>query len=79
MSTDYEKKISQLKESLDKAKNLKIRAEARLEELGRQRTEMLSKLELLGVSPNDLDQEIVKLRGNIDALIKEAENIATGF
>ncbi len=75
MTNEYEKKINQLKESLDKAKNMRIRAEARLEQLNKQKQEILDEINSLGVRPEELESEIEKLRGEIEALIKKADEM----
>lgn len=75
MSQDYEKSINQLKENLDKAKNLRIRAEARMEQLNRQKQEILAEIEALGVSPEDINSEIEKLEKEIKDLISEANEL----
>jgi len=75
MTIEYEKKINQIKESLDKAKNMRIRAEARLEELNKQREEILSELKELNVSPDQLDVEISKLKSEIEELMERALNL----
>jgi len=72
MSIDYEKTISQLKENLDKAKSLRIRAEARLEQLNAQKQELLTELSALGVKPENLEDEINKLKTEIEELINKA-------
>lgn len=69
---DYEKEINTLKENLDKAKNLKYKAEARLEQLNSQQQEIIKELKELGVNPEDLEEEIKKLKEDIDKLFKEA-------
>ncbi|MFY9612624.1 MAG: hypothetical protein WAQ12_03710, partial [Tissierellaceae bacterium] len=58
---NYEMELNKLKEDLDKAKDLKYRAEARLDELKKQENELIKELEELGVDPKDLDSEIEKL------------------
>ena len=75
MSQDYEKKLTVIKENLDKAKNLRIRAEARLEQLNKQKEEILKELEDLGVKPENLDTEINRLKSEIEELIKKAEEL----
>jgi chromosome segregation ATPase len=72
---DYEKELSQLKENLEKAKSLKYRAEARLEQLKQQEDEIIKELNSLGVKPEDLDQEIMKLSYEIEKLFKDANEL----
>lgn len=75
MSMEYEKKISQLKENLDKAKNMRIRAEARLEQLTKQKQDIMDEITALGIKPEELDSEIEKLHNEIKELIKKAEEM----
>ena len=72
---DYEKELNNLKDNLEKAKNLKYRAEARLEQLNQQENEIIRELADLGVDPKDLEKEISKLTSDIDKLFKEANEL----
>lgn len=72
---DYEKDLNDLKDNLEKAKNLKYRAEARMEQLKKQEDEIISELSKLGVKPEMLDQEIIKLKNEIESLLKEANEL----
>lgn len=72
---DYEKELNLLKENLEKAKSLKYRAEARLEQLKQQETEVIKELEDLGVRPEDLETEIQSLTSEINELFKEANEL----
>lgn len=72
---NYEKELSSLKESLEKAKNLKYKAEARLEQLNKQEEEIIDELKKLGVKPENLDKEIEKLSSDIENLFIEANNL----
>lgn len=72
---DYEKELSELKDKLEKAKSLKYRAEARLDQLRQQEEEIVKELKSLGVEPEDLESEIKKLTLEIDTLFKEANDL----
>lgn len=72
---DYEKELNLLKENLEKAKSLKYRAEARLEQLKQQETEIIKELEDLGVKPEDLETEITHLTSEINKLFQEANEL----
>lgn len=72
---NYEKELSTLKENLDKAKTLKYKAEARLEQLKQQEDEIIQELNELGVEPEDLEDEIMKLTEVIESLFKEANEM----
>ncbi|MBU5437640.1 hypothetical protein KQI42_06455 [Tissierella sp. MSJ-40] len=69
---DYEKELNILKDNLEKAKSLKYRAEARLDQLNQQQEEIIKELNSLGVNPEDLEKEIENLTKEIDDLFKEA-------
>lgn len=75
MAMDYGKTINQLKQSLDKAKDERIRAEARMEQLGKQKQELLKELEEYGIKPEDLENEITRLKKEIEELIAEANEL----
>lgn len=75
MALEYEKRINQIKESLDKAKNMRIRAETRLEQLNKQKEEILEELKTLGVAPEQMDGEIERLRSEIEDLLGKAEKL----
>jgi chromosome segregation ATPase len=73
MTEDFEKKLTSLKEDLQKGKNLKIKAETRLEELNKQRTDILVELENLGIKYENLDKEIDKTTKEIKELFNQIE------
>lgn len=72
---DYEKDLSLLKDNLEKAKSLKYRAEARLEQLKVQEDDIIKDLKGLGVEPEDLEKEINLLTNEINRLFKEANEL----
>lgn len=72
---NYENELNSLKDNLEKAKNLKYRAEARLEQLTQQENEIIKELSDLGVEPKDLEAEIKRLTLDIDNLFKEANEL----
>lgn len=72
---DYEKDLSLLKDNLEKAKSLKYRAEARLEQLKVQEDDIIKELKSLGVEPGDLEKEINLLTNEINKLFKEANEL----
>lgn len=72
---NYEKELNSLKNNLDKAKSLKYRAEARLEQLKKQEEDIIDELNELGVNPDELDSEIEKLSREIETLFKEANRL----
>lgn len=72
---NYEKEINDLKNNLEKAKNLKYRAEARLEQLNKQEEGIISELNELGIKPENLEDELNKLSSEIKTLFKEANEL----
>lgn len=69
---DYEKELNSLKENLEKAKDLKYKAEARLEQLNQQEEEIIKELKSMGIEPDELESEISRLTQDINRLFKEA-------
>lgn len=72
---NYEKELNDLKEGLEKAKDLRYRAEARLEQLNKQEEEIISELKELGIEPQDLETKINTLTSDIQKLFKEANEL----
>ncbi len=72
---NYERELNNLKENLEKAKDLKYKAEARLEQLNQQEAEIIDELNKLGVKPENLNEEIEKLSLEIENLFKEANDL----
>lgn len=72
---DQEKEIAQLKNSLDKAKEIRYKAEARLEQLEHQYDEILNELNELNIKPEDLNDEIVKLEKEIQMMIEKIKQL----
>lgn len=73
MKVNYEEKLQILKEKIDRAKNIKIKAETKLEALQKQKEEIIKQLEEMGINPNELEKEIKRLESEIITLIKEIE------
>lgn len=71
--SDFDKRLANIKENLENAKNLKIRSETRLEQLDNQKNEIIKEIENLGFQPDELDNEINKLRSEIEELLSKAE------
>ncbi len=76
MAVDYTDRIKQLKEGLDKAKDLRVKALTKLEGLEAQEQELVKELkEKYEVEPEKLDEEITRLEKQIDEMISEIETI----
>lgn len=69
---NYEDKLTLLKKELDRAKDFKYKADARLEQLNNQKTEILKELEDYDIKPEDLESEISKLDNEIKELFEKA-------
>lgn len=72
---DYERELNILKDNLERAKSLKYRAEARLEQLKKQEEDIIGELKELNVKPEELEEEIQKLTNEINVLFKEANEL----
>ncbi|WP_213975654.1 hypothetical protein [Tepidanaerobacter acetatoxydans] len=72
---DPEKEIHELKQKIDKAKAMRYKAEARLEELQKQRQLILDELNKLNVKPENLDKEIEKISNEIKDLLKKTKDL----
>lgn len=75
MSTEYEKVITNLKDNLEKAKNMKFKAEARLEQLNKQKDEIIAEIRAMKLEPENLDKEIESIRTQIDSIIIETNKL----
>lgn len=72
---NYEENLKNLKEELDRLKNMKYKSEARLEQLNSQKKDILFEIEKLGIKPEDLEKEISNLKNEIDKLFNEANDL----
>lgn len=72
---DYEKRLKELRQNLDYAKNLKVKAEGRLDALQSQEKQYLEELKEYNVKRENLDSEITKLKSDIEKLFEEAEEL----
>ncbi|HYF91192.1 MAG TPA: hypothetical protein VD969_02990 [Symbiobacteriaceae bacterium] len=75
VAAENEKRIAELKEQIEKAKQLKYKYEARLDELQRQKERLLQELADLKVHPEELDGEISRLRTEVESLLREAASL----
>lgn len=67
-----EQDLAKMKKTIEQAKDMRYRAEAKLEELENQEKRLLAELNELGVKPEELDQEIEALEKHIEQAINEA-------
>ncbi len=70
-----EEKLNELKMNLEKANRFKIRAESKLEELNSRKEELLKELHQYGIEPENLNDEIEKLKKEIEDGIREANEL----
>lgn len=68
-------RLESLKSQIEQGKSEKVRAETNLESLEKQRKEIVAELAELGVKPDQLDQEIERLKSEIEAGLSEAEGL----
>ena len=71
--SNYDLKLTELKNRLESSKNKKIKAETKLEQLQSQRSEIVKELEMMGVTPENLDSEIDKLEKEIEELLRDVD------
>ena len=71
-------RLESLKQSIERGKTEKARAEATLESLQRQEAEIHAELAELGVSPGDLEAEIQRVRETVEQGLAEAERLLQG-
>lgn len=74
-NTDYNSKLNELKNKLDVAKANKTKAEGMLETLNNNKEEIIVSIREMGIEPEDLENEILNLRTQIDSLLFEAEKL----
>lgn len=65
-------RLKLLKEKIEYGKTEKAKAEANIESYTRHKKELIAQLAELGVSPENLDDEITKLEQEIEDSIKRA-------
>lgn len=75
MVDNYQRHIDDLKERLDRAKDLKIRNETKLEQLQKQKEEIIKELQDMGIKPEELESEIKRLKKEIEELITQANEV----
>ena len=61
----FGQRLKEMKQKLEKAKNMRYKAEARLETLEREEKQILQELAELNVEPDQLEEEIQRLEKQI--------------
>lgn len=70
-----ENKMKELKTRIESAREQRTRAEGKLENLEKQEAELLKELEMLGVRPEELEEEIKRLEMEIQKGIQEVNDL----
>jgi chromosome segregation ATPase len=78
MDANMTNRLNNLKTQIEQGKIEKTKAETNLETYTKQRDEEIAKLAELGVTSENLDNEISKLEQEIVASIEQAENLLKG-
>lgn len=66
-------RLQNIKSTIERGRTEKARAEATLEALDKQEREIHAQLEALGVTPENLDTEIERLKAEIAEKLSQAE------
>ena len=69
-----EEKLKSLKKELERLKSDKIRKEEQLNNLRQKRDDIISQITELGYTPENLSDEISKLKEEIDSQLNEIES-----
>lgn len=72
---NYEDQLKKLRDDLDRQKNIKYKAEARLEQLYSQKEEIVKEIQAQNIDPENLENEISKIKKDIDSLFEQAQEL----
>lgn len=75
---DITLRLNNLKAQIERGKAEKAKAEANMETYTKQRDEIVAQLAELGVTPDNLEAEILKLDGEIEEGLTRAEELLRG-
>lgn len=75
MAATDDKRLADLKTGIERAKQMRYKYEARLEELGRTQQRLLTQVREHGLEPADLDDEIARLQGEVEELLRQAAEL----
>lgn len=70
-----EEELAAMRQKIEKARELRARAEAQLESLDRQKQEILEEMARLGVTPETAEAEISRLEAEARRLVEEARRL----
>ena len=76
---DVQEKINSFKSTVERARESKARSEARIEQLEKQKKELLEQMQECNVNPETIDAEITETIDSINSFILRAEAIIGGF
>lgn len=74
-NNDYEAQLKSLRDDLDRQKNIKYKAEAKLEQLYSQKEDIVKEIKEQNIDPENLESEISKIKEEIDNLFKQASDL----
>lgn len=75
MKSEYDDKLNEIKENLDKAKTIRIKAETKLEALVKQQTEIMHELREMNVDPDKLEEVIAGLKNEIEDMLDKVDKM----
>lgn len=75
MKNEYDDKLNEIKANLDKAKNQRIKAEAKLEALTKQKQEIITELKKMNVDYETLDETIADLKNEIEDMLDKIDKM----
>lgn len=75
MKNEYTERLAEIKANLDKAKNQRIKAEAKLEALTKQKQEIITELKKMNVDYETLDETIEKLKNEIEDMLDKIDKM----
>jgi len=75
MAVSDDTRLADLKAGIERAKQMRYKYEARIEELGRTQERLLAQVRELGLEPADLDDEIARVQGELEELLRQAAEL----
>lgn len=75
MKNEYEDRLNKITDSINKAKTVRIRAEAKLEALTKQKQEIITELKKINVDPDKLEEVIADLKNEIESMLDKVDKM----
>lgn len=75
MKNEYEDRLNKITDSINKAKTLRIKAEAKLEALTKQKQEIITELKKMNVDYETLDETIADLKNEIEDMLDKIDKM----